>query len=98
MRSLSASIGFLSFKQSRAAANRFGPASSGYRTRRGGVALAQRVDQCLRRRPVKILVKIVVDLQDRRVDAGAQTFDLDQCEKTIRRATANADIELALTG
>src|SRR6516225_8920153 len=97
MRSLSASIGFLSFEQSRAAANRLRPTPPGYRTRRRRVPLAQRVEQRLRRRPVEILVEIVVDLKDRRIHAGPQTFDLDQGEKTVRRGAANVDTELGLT-
>src|SRR6516225_1453131 len=98
MRSASASIGFLSFEQSRAAASRLGPTPPGYRTRRGRIPLAQRVEQRLRRRPVQILVEIVVDLQYRSVDAGTQAFDLDQGKETVRRGSANADFELVLAG
>src|SRR6516164_2976074 len=98
MRSLSASIGFLSFEQGCAAANGLGPAPPGQRTVRGRIPFAQRVEQCFRRRPVEILVEIVVDLQDRRVDAGAQAFHLDQSEEPVRRGAANADMELILTG
>src|SRR5215471_8738888 len=97
MRSASASIGFLSLEQSRAAAHRLGPTPSGYRTRRGGVALAQRVEQRLRRWPVKILIEVIINLQDRRVDAGTQTFDLHQGEEPVGRRAANTDIELFLT-
>src|SRR6516164_1253959 len=98
MRSLSASIGFLSFSQSRAAANRLGPRPPCYRTWRRRTPFAQRVEQRLRSRRVEIFVEIVVDLQDRRVDAGPQTFDLDQGEKTVGGGVPNADTELVATG
>src|SRR5271169_4341881 len=98
MRSLSASIAFLSFEQGVAAANWLGPVPPGYRTRRRDIPLAQRIEQRLRCRPVKILVEIVVDLQDRRVDAGAQTLDFDQGKHTVRRGAADADTELLLAG
>src|SRR6516165_7969759 len=98
MRSLSASISFLSFKQSSAAAYGLGPTPPGYRTPRRWMPVTQCVEQCLRCWPIEILVEIVVDLKDWRVDAGSQTFDLDQREKSVRRGAANADTELALTG
>src|SRR5215467_10046902 len=98
MRSLSASIGFLSFKQSRAAANRLRPMPPCCGTWRGRTPFEQRVEQGLRCRRVEIFVEVVVDLQNRRVDAGPQTFDLDQGEKTVGGGVPNADTELAATG
>src|SRR6516164_7382470 len=98
MRSPSASIDFLSFEQGGAAASWLGPMPPGYRTRRGDIPLAQSIEQRLRCRPVKILVEIVVDLQDRRVGAGAQTLDFDQSKHTVRRRAPNADTELLFAG
>src|SRR5271155_3268047 len=43
----------------------------------------KRVKQRLGRGTVDILVEIVIDLEDRRVDASAKAFDLDQCELTV---------------
>src|SRR6516165_8424929 len=98
IRSLSASISFFSFEQGRAAGHGLGPTPPGYRTRRRRMPFAQCVEQCLRCPPVEILVEIIVDLKDRRVDAGAQTFILDQREKSVRRGAANTNTKLALTG
>ena len=64
----------------------------------GGLPARKRVEQSLGRGPVEILVEIVVDLQDRRVDAGAQTLDLDQGEQAVGGGAADADAELALAG
>src|SRR5437016_2816444 len=98
MRSLSASICLPSLGQGAAAAYRLGTVPSDDRAGDWGLPVAQRVEQCLRRGPIEILVEIVIDLQDRRVDAGTQTLDLDQCEHAVRRSAAHADTELLLTG
>src|SRR5438270_2762976 len=63
------------------------------RRRRAG---AQRGDQGLGRRAVEVFVEIVVDLQDRRVDAGAEAFDLDYREQAVFGLAANADTKLFL--
>src|SRR3954451_22920784 len=63
------------------------------RRRRAG---AQRVDQGLGRRAVEVFVEIIVDLQDRRVDAGAEPFDLDHREQAVFGLAANADAKLFL--
>ena len=47
---------------------------------------------------VEVLVEIVVDLQDRRVDAGAEALDLDQRELSVGRGLADPDAELLLAG
>src|SRR6266436_5620564 len=96
MRSLSASICVLSVPQSSAAANGRRTRAPNRRTRRGGRPGAQRVQQHLGRRAVEILVNVVVDLKDRRVDAGAETLDLDERKETVRRGPADADAKLTL--
>src|SRR6185312_807822 len=53
----------------------------------------QCLDQPLGRWRVEVLVEIVVDLDDRRVDAGAQTLDLGQRELAVRRGLADGDAE-----
>src|SRR5216683_4586732 len=94
MRSLSASICFLSLGQGAATADRLGTAPFDDRAGCRGLSLAHRVEQSLRRRPIEILIEIVVDLKDRRVDAGPQTFHLDEGEETVRCGPANVDAEL----
>src|SRR5271169_6418830 len=96
MRSRSASMRVLSLGQGGAAADRLRTAPADHRARRRWSAGAQRVEQCLGRRPVQILVEIVIDLQDRRIDAGAEALDLDQGEDPVRRRAADADAELTL--
>src|SRR6185437_13674624 len=59
-------------------------------------ALRQRVEQRLGREPVEVLVEIVVDLNDRCVDASAETFDLDQRELAVAGRLVHADAELFL--
>src|SRR6516162_5910439 len=100
MRSLSASIRFLlqllsGLSQSCAAGDRFRALTPNDRARRRGLPVAQRVEQGLGRRPVQILVEVIVDLQDRRIHAGAEALDLDQAEKPVRRGAAHAYAELA---
>src|SRR5215469_11186560 len=68
------------------------PSSQGTGWRR--ITPAKRVEQRLRPRTVEIFVKIVIDLQDRRVDAGAETLDFHQCEESILRGAADADAKL----
>src|SRR6185437_10441334 len=62
------------------------------------LAALQRVDEALGRWPVEVLVEIVVDLDDRRVDAGAQAFDLGQRELAVGRGLADGDAEALLAG
>src|SRR5471030_960781 len=64
------------------------------RARRRRLAARQGVDQRFGRGPVEILVEIVVDLDDRRVDAGAQAFDFAEREFAVRGRLADADAEL----
>ena len=69
-----------------------------HRTDRRRMSGGERVEQRFGRCPVQVFVEIVVDLEDRRVDAGAETFDLDQRELAVRGAFATADAELLLAG
>ena len=92
-RQLSARLG-----QGGAAGDRLRAVPADHRAGRRRLAGAQRVEQRLGRGAVEILVEIVVDLQDRRVDAGAETFDLDQGEQAVGGRLADADAELALAG
>src|SRR5690348_4677625 len=63
------------------------------------LALRERVEQPLRRSGVEVLVEIaVVDLDDRRVDAGAEALDLGHREHAVRRRPADVDPELLLAG
>src|SRR4051812_34423804 len=86
------------FGQRRLAADRRRAAPPAQRAERRRFAVAQRVEQRLGLRAVEVLVIIVVDLQDRRVDAGAEALDLDQREQPIRGRFADADPELAFAG
>src|SRR4030067_975149 len=47
---------------------------------------------------VQVLEEVVVDLHDRRVHAGAETFDLDEREQAVRAALAHPDAELSPAG
>src|SRR3954449_5914979 len=86
------------FGQRRLAADRRRAAPPAQRTEWRRSAVAQGVEQRLGLRAVEVLVIIVVDLQDRRVDAGAEALDLDQREQPIRGRFADADPELAFAG
>src|SRR5262252_3303610 len=102
MRSLSASIRFLlslapdRLRQSGAAGHRLRTLPTDHRARWRGLSLTQRVEQSFGRGAVQILVEIVVDLQDRGIDARAETLDLDQSEKPVGCGAAHAYTELAL--
>src|SRR6185437_14871888 len=64
--------------------------------RAAGRRLAARegVDQRLGRGAVEVLVEIVVYLDDRGIDAGAQALDLGEREFAVRRRLADPDAEL----
>ena len=47
---------------------------------------------------VEVLVKVVVDPEDRRIGAGAQAFELAKEELAVLGALADADAELVLAG
>src|ERR1700722_20785865 len=57
--------------------------ASRYRAFRRLRAGGKRIEQLFGQGTVDILVEIVIDLEDRRVDASAETFDLDQRELTV---------------
>src|SRR5260221_13491468 len=57
------------------------------------LAARQGVDQRLGRGSVEILVEIVVDLDDRRVDAGDEALDFGEREFAVRAGLADADAE-----
>ena len=46
----------------------------------------------------KVLVVLVVDLDHRRVDAGAEAFDLEEGEEAVGRGLALLDVEVLLDG
>src|SRR5665213_255263 len=104
MRSRSASIvalpvlGRRKLGQRRLAAGRHRTLPPGHRTLGRLRAGGERVEQRLGRGAVEVLVEIVVDLENRRVDAGAEALDLDQGELAVRGAFADADAELLLAG
>src|SRR6516164_9401927 len=77
-----------------AAAEGFRAAPADHRTGRRGRAAAHRVEQALGCRTVEIFIEIVVDLQDWRVDAGAEAFDFDQREEAVGCGASDADAEL----
>src|SRR5260221_14604127 len=58
-----------------------------------GLAARQGVERRLGRGSVEILVEIVVDLDDRRVDAGAEALDFGEREFAVRGGLADADAE-----
>src|SRR3546814_13493708 len=49
------------------------------------LAAGERIEQRLHPGGIEILVEIVVDLHHRRVDAGAEAFDLDPGEQAVGR-------------
>src|SRR6202035_561259 len=64
-------------------------AAADHRSGRRRRAGPERIQQRLGRRSIEVLVEIVVDLQDRRVDTGAEAFDLDQAERSVLSRAAN---------
>src|SRR5215470_10295494 len=96
MRSSSRSIGIprkLELGQRRLAADGRGELAVDRRPRLGRRARLQQLDEVLGRGAVEILVEIVVDLDDRRVDAGAEALDLGEGELAVGRRLADADAE-----
>src|SRR5579864_5573131 len=56
------------------------------------------IEQRFGRGSIEILIKIVIDLEDRRVDAGAEALHLDQRELSVRTGMTGRDPELLLAG
>ncbi len=75
----------------------FGADAAGLRAGRGTLAAAKGLDQLRRRFGRQVFVKILVDLEHRRVGAGAEAFDLGPGEHAVggRRHLRRADQLLA---
>ena len=84
-------------KGRRAAVGR-GALPPGRRARLRLLAAAQCCQQSLHRRRVEIRVEVVVDLDHRRIGAGAQALDLHHGELAVGGHFLEADAELALAG
>src|SRR5580704_4287504 len=99
MRSWSASICVLpDFGQRGLPGQRHRALAADHRADRRLLAGDQCVEQLLGRRPIEVFVEIIVDLKDRRVDAGPEAFDLDQRELSVGGAVPRIDPELLLAG
>src|SRR5690348_3097240 len=61
------------------------------RAGRRRLAAREGIDQRLGGRAVEILVKVVIDLDDRRVDAGAEAFDFGERELAVGGGLADID-------
>src|SRR5215475_5278243 len=65
------------------AAHRRAALATDLRADRRALATGQRIEHRLEPRRIEILEEIVVDLDDRGIDAGAQALDLDQREQAV---------------
>src|SRR5262245_6011969 len=71
---------------------------AGLRTDRRLFAPRQTIQQRLQLRRIQVLIEVVIDLNHRRIDAPAQTLDLDQGELAVGCALLEADAQFLLAG
>src|SRR5579859_3809921 len=105
MRSLSLSISGVSLQsggtsvlQGGGTTRRSRGLTSGLRARLGGLAALERFDHLHGAAGVEIFVEIVADPDHRRIDAGAEAFDLGQREFAVGGGFADADAQFLLAG